>query len=129
MVLLTGFGEPGFAARALEAGARGYLLKSAPADDMVRAVRAASAGEPFVDPSVAIELVAAERRDATGLTPRELEVLALLEDGLRSGEIARRLYISKATVRSHVRNAMDKLHARTFTQAVAEAIRLQLLPG
>jgi DNA-binding NarL/FixJ family response regulator len=129
VVLLTGFGEEGFAARALEAGALGYLLKSAPPDDMVRAVRAACAGEVYVDPAVAMELVAPDRRNGWGLTPRELEVLALLEGGLRSGEIAGRLFISRATVRSHVRNAMDKLHAGTFTQAVAEAIRLQLLPG
>lgn len=129
VVLVTGFGERGFVARALEAGARGYLLKTAPSDDMVRAVRAVAAGQPYVDPSVAIELVAPESHDTRGLTTRELQVLGLLEDGLRSADIASRLFISKATVRSHVRNAMDKLHAGTFTQAVAEAIRLNLLPG
>jgi DNA-binding NarL/FixJ family response regulator len=129
VLLVTGFGERGFAARALEAGARGYVLKTAPPDEMVRAVRAVASGEPYVDPSVALELVGPAPRDNRGLTTRELEVLGLYEHGLRSCDIAGRLFISKATVRSHVRNAMDKLHAGTFTQAVAEAIRLNLLPG
>ena len=129
VLVLTTYDTDADIVRAVEAGARGYLLKTAPADDMVRAVRAVAAGQPYVDPAVAIELVGPGGLDTRGLTTRELQVLGLLEHGLRSGDIASRLFISKATVRSHVRNAMDKLHAGTFTQAVAEAIRLNLLPG
>ena len=125
VVLLTGFGERGFAPRALEHGARGYVLKNAPADDLVRAVRAVAAGGVYVDPVAALDLVAPAAGE--DLSPRELEVLTLLQDGHRSSDIARRLFISKATVRSHVRNSMTKLNARTFTQAVAEAIRRSLI--
>ena len=124
-VLLTGFGERGFAPRALEHGARGYVLKNAPADDLVRAVRAVATGGVYVDPVAALDLVAPAAGE--DLSPRELEVLTLLQDGHRSSDIARRLFISKATVRSHVRNSMTKLNARTFTQAVAEAIRRSLI--
>jgi DNA-binding NarL/FixJ family response regulator len=128
VVLLTGFGERGFAARALECGARGYVLKNAPREDLVRAVRTVATGERFVDPAACLDLVA-PADDVHDLTRRELEVLGLLRDGLRSAEIARRLFISRATVRSHVRNSMTKLNASTFTHAVAEAIRRRLLPG
>ena len=124
VVLLTGFGERGYAPRALEHGARGYVLKHAPADDMVRAVRTVAAGGVYVDPVAALDLVAPAGEE---LSPRESEVLTLLQDDHRSSDIARRLFISKATVRSHVRNAMTKLNARTFTQAVAEAVRRSLI--
>ena len=124
VVLLTGFGQRGYAPRALEHGARGYVLKHAPADDMVRAVRTVAAGGVYVDPVAALDLVAPAGEE---LSPRESEVLTLLQDGHRSSDIARRLFISKATVRSHVRNAMTKLNARTFTQAVAEAVRRSLI--
>jgi DNA-binding NarL/FixJ family response regulator len=125
VVLLTGFGERGYATRALEHGARGYVLKNAPSDDLVRAVLAVAGGGVYVDPEAALDLV--DRGDGAELSPREVEVLELLQAGNRSAEIARRLFISKATVRSHVRNAMTKLNARTFTQAVAEAIRRSLI--
>ncbi len=125
VVLLTGFGERGFAPRALEHGARGYVLKNAPADDLVRAVRAVATGGVYVDPVAALDLVAPAAGE--DLSPRELEVLTLLQDGHRSSDIARRLFISKATVRAHVRNTMAKLNARTFTQAGAEAIRRSLI--
>jgi len=124
IVVLTMQDEPAFAREALAYGARGYVLKHAPADDMVRAVRTVAAGGVYVDPVAALDLVAPAGEE---LSPRESEVLTLLQDGHRSSDIARRLFISKATVRSHVRNAMTKLNARTFTQAVAEAVRRSLI--
>lgn len=127
VVLLTGFGERGYAAKALEHGARGYVLKHAPSDDMVRAVLAVAGGGVYVDPEAALDLV--DHGRGPELSPREVEVLELLQHGHRSSEIASRLFVSKATVRSHVRNAMTKLNARTFTQAVAEAIRRSLIPS
>jgi DNA-binding NarL/FixJ family response regulator len=128
VILYTGYGEQEKLVEALDAGARGFVLKEAPLEDLVRAIETVSHAGVYVDPTLAGVLASAE---ATGripkLTQRERDVLRLLGDGLRNEEIGRRLFISTETVRTHVKKAMDKLNADTRTQAVAEAIRQHLI--
>lgn len=113
-------------AEALAAGADGVVLKDAPLDDLVRALRSVHDGRPYVDPGLA-PLGLVRGSGQSELTPREVEVLRLLADGLSHDEIGRRLEIGAETVRTHARKAADRLGARTRTQAVAKAIRLGLL--
>ena len=128
VILYTGLGEQEHLTEALDAGARGFVLKEAPLDDLVRAVEAVASGQVYIDPVLAGVLATAEAAAASPkLTQREREVLRLLADGLRNEEVGRRLFISPETVRTHVRKAMEKLEADTRTQAVAEAIRQRLI--
>ena len=128
ILLYTGYGERALVMEALDAGARGFVLKEAPLIDLVRAIQTVSAGGSYVDPVLAGVLASAE---ATGrlpqITQREREVLRLLADGLSNEEIGKSLFISPETVRTHVRKAMDKLDADTRTQAVATALRQSLI--
>jgi len=128
IILYTAHGERGLLAEGLDCGARGYVLKDAPPDDIVRAVKRVAEGGAYVDPTLASELVspkATERIPA--LSTREREILGLLANGHSNPEIAARLFISPETVRTHVRNAMSKLEADTRTQAVALALRYALI--
>ncbi len=128
VMLLTGSAEPGALSDALASGARGYVLKDAPPEDVVRAARSVARGERYVDPALAARLAAAEAtRPEVRLTHRQREVLMLLSRGLRADEIAERLAVSPATVRTHVRHATQRLSAGTFTQAVAEALRRRMI--
>jgi DNA-binding NarL/FixJ family response regulator len=129
VILYTGHGEREQLTEALDAGARGFLLKEAPLEDLVRAVETVSRGGVYVDPVLAGVIASAESASQIPkLSKREREVLRLLADGLRNEEIGKRLFISPETVRTHVRNATNKLDADTRTQAVAEAIRQHLIP-
>jgi DNA-binding NarL/FixJ family response regulator len=128
VILYTAHGERGLLAEGLDCGARGYVLKDAPPDDIVRAVKRVAEGGAYVDPTLASELVtprATERLPA--LSGREREILGLLANGMSNPEIAAQLFISPETVRTHVRNAMQKLEADTRTQAVALALRYALI--
>jgi len=128
VILYTAHGERGLLAEGLDCGARGYVLKDAPPDDIVRAVKRVAEGGAYVDPTLASELVspkATERMPA--LSTREREILGLLANGFSNPDIAARLFISPETVRTHVRNAMAKLEADTRTQAVALALRYALI--
>ena len=128
VVLYTAHGERGLLSEALDCGARGYVLKEAPPDDVVRAVKAVAAGGAYVEPTLASDLVtptAADRLPA--LSAREREILGMLANGSSNPDIAARLYISPETVRTHVRNAMAKLEADTRTQAVALALRYAII--
>ncbi len=127
IVLYTGHGDDQFLTEALDAGARGVVLKEAPLADLVRAVRMVATGQTYVDPGLAGTLAVPELQRRVALTQREREVLRLLADGFATDEIGRRLFISGETVRTHVRKAMRKLGADTRTQAVAEAIRQSLI--
>src|SRR5436305_12946540 len=107
IVLYTAHGERGLLAEGLDCGARGYVLKDAPPDDIVRAVKRVAEGGAYVDPTLASDLVsprATERLPA--LSARERDTLALLAAGNSNNEIGARLFISPETVRTHVRNAM-----------------------
>ena len=128
VVLYTAFGDRALLSEALDAGARGFVLKEAPLSDLVRAVRRVAEGETYVDPVLAGILVGSQMTARIPqLTQREREVLRLLADGLANEEIGKRLFISPETVRTHVRKAMAKLEADTRTQAVATALRQSLI--
>ena len=123
-MLLTGSAEPGALSDALASGARGYVLKAAPPEDVVRAARSVAGGGRYIDPALAARLAAAEATEPEAqLTPREREVLVLLAGGLRAEQIAQRLAVSPATVRTRIRHATRRLNAGSSTQAVAEALR------
>ena len=128
VILYTAYGDRALLTEAIDAGARGFVLKEAPLADLVRAVRIVAEGGTYVDPVLAGALATA---DATAklpdLTQRERDVLRLLADGRSNEEIGKELFISPETVRTHVRKAMDKLDADTRTQAVATALRQSLI--
>ena len=128
IVALTSFGEPERVHAALEAGASGYLLKDADADEVASAIRAAHRGELQLDPAVARHLTASLRaspsEDPAGtLTSRELEVLRLLGEGESNKAIAAALGISERTARTHVSNILAKLGLSSRTQAALWATR------
>lgn len=127
IVLYTGYGDRAQLTEALDAGVRGFVLKEAPMDDLLRALNAVAAGGTYVDPVLAGTLAASMGSKAPQLTQRERDVLRLLADGHANEEIGKRLFISAETVRTHVRKAMDKLDADTRTQAVARALRDHLI--
>jgi NarL family two-component system response regulator LiaR len=120
---------------ALAAGACGYLLKTAPPEDVVRAIRAAHAGDSAISPRVAKSLVAHVREGArraiapppSRLTPRELEILRLIVDGKENGEIAEILVISPSTAKNHVAHVLDKLGMENRVQAAVYAVRSGLV--
>jgi len=128
VVALTSFGDDERVHAALQAGASGYLLKDAEADEVAVAVRAAHRGELQLDPAVARRLIgslSATPRDAAAsqLTPRELEVLRLLGEGEANKAIAADLGISERTARTHVSNILAKLGLSSRTQAALWATR------
>jgi DNA-binding NarL/FixJ family response regulator len=128
VVALTSFGEEARVHAALEAGASGYLLKDAHADEVANAVRAAHRGELQLDPAVAGRLMsslrAGPRHDLSeDLTPREFEVLRLVGAGKANKEIAGELVISERTARTHVSNILAKLGLSSRTQAALWAVR------
>jgi DNA-binding NarL/FixJ family response regulator len=128
ILLYTGYGDRALLTEALDAGVRGFVLKEAPMDDLLRAVQSVASGGTYVDPVLAGTLAASSiGKKLPELTQRERDVLRLLADGLANEEIGKRLYISAETVRTHVRKAMDKLDADTRTQAVARALRDRLI--
>ena len=126
VVALTSFSEAERVHLALEAGAAGYLLKDAEADEVGAAVRAAHRGEVHLDAAVARKLtqsLIAPRRSATALTPREREILVLVAQGKSNRDIARALVISERTARTHVSNVLTKLGLASRTQAALWAQR------
>ncbi len=132
VVVLTTYADDESILAALSAGATGYLTKDASRDDIRRALEAAAAGQAVLDPSVQATLIQAARaggpvpRPAVlpdGLTEREAEVLTLIAAGLSNQEIAGRLFVSEATVKTHVNRIFAKTHSRDRTAAAAYAHR------
>ena len=113
--------------RALQAGARAYLLKDAKGTELVQAVRDVHAGKRVVPPEVALRL--AERMPQSDLSPREMDVLRLLASGQSNKRIADSLALSEATVRTHVSHILSKLGVDDRTQAATEALRRGILPS
>ena len=107
--------------RALSAGAAGYVLKSTPKNELLKIIRSVHCGQRHIPTDVAGRL--AEHLSEDDLTPREIDVLKLIQAGNRNKEIAHRLSIAETTVNFHVKNLMDKLRANDRTHAVAIAIR------
>jgi DNA-binding NarL/FixJ family response regulator len=114
---------------AIEAGATGYLLKDAPRDELLRAVRAAQAGRPVLAPSVAGALMsrAGGRTPEATLSPREVEVLKLVAEGATNQSAARRLMVSETTIKTHLLHIYAKLEVRDRASAVATAYKRGLL--
>ncbi|OKI87744.1 DNA-binding response regulator [Micromonospora sp. CB01531] len=112
---------------AVEAGATGYVLKDTGRDELVHAVRTAARGEAVLSPSVATRLLGQVRTPADPLSSRELEVLRLIAEGATNREAAARLFISEATVKSHVLHIYTKLGVNDRAAAVAAAFRRGLL--
>ena len=129
VIVYTGYAERSLLLEALDAGARGFLLKEAPLADLMRAIRIVSADETYIDSALASSLAGGAQagEPPPALTKREREILRLLSDGMRNEEIGLRLSISPLTVRTHVKNAMEKLGADTRAQAVARALRQSLI--
>lgn len=134
VVVLTTFADDESILGALGAGARGYLTKNAGRQDITRAIRAAGAGQSVLDREVQDRLLATARAQAPAteqaarqplpddLTPREREVLALIGQGLSNRGIAETLFISEATVKTHINNLFAKAHIRDRADAVRRAI-------
>jgi len=127
VVILTGSEGSEGVYRALQAGARAYLLKDARGPELLQALRDVHAGKRVVPPEVALRL--AERMPQSDLSPREMDVLRLLTDGRSNKLIADALGLSEATVRTHVSNILSKLGVSDRTQAATEALRRGILPG
>ncbi|MFD9895787.1 response regulator [Amycolatopsis sp. NPDC059027] len=131
VLVLTTYDTDSHVLPAIEAGATGYLLKDAPRDELLRAVRSAARGDAVLSPSVAARLMSRFRAPATGpLSRREIEVLELVAAGSTNREAAAKLFISEATVKSHLLNIYGKLGVGDRAAAVAEAFSRGLLkPG
>ena len=141
VLVLTTFDLDEYVFAALRAGASGFLLKDAPAEQLAHSIRVVAGGESLLDPAVTRRVidafvergrVPAERTDQrlTVLTPREREVLGLLARGLSNTRIARELFISEATTKTHVSNVLSKLHLTDRVQAVIAAYECGLVtPG
>jgi DNA-binding NarL/FixJ family response regulator len=121
VIILTTFEGDVEIQRALKAGARGYLLKSTPPNELVQAIRQVFSGGKRVPPDVAAQL--AEHMGSESLTAREIEVLRQVAEGNRNRDIADKLLISEETVKVHVKHIMDKLGANDRTQAISIAVR------
>jgi DNA-binding NarL/FixJ family response regulator len=121
IVMLTTFEGDVEIQRALEAGARGYLLKSMPPSDLLDVIRQVHAGKKRIPPEVASQL--AEHMGDELLTQREIDVLRAVADGNRNRDIAEKLFISEETVKVHIKHIMEKLHASDRTDAVAIGVR------
>jgi DNA-binding NarL/FixJ family response regulator len=128
VVLYTAYGDRAHLLEAIDAGARGFVLKEAPMADLGRAIEMVAGGAVYVDPALASAFARSEAADRLqALTQREREILRLLADGHSNEEIGKRLFISAETVRTYIRKAMKKLEADTRTEAVAKALRQSLI--
>jgi DNA-binding NarL/FixJ family response regulator len=121
VLIFTAYSERSLLGRGLESGAKGYILKEAPHQTLLRAIDKVVAGEGFVDPALMPAFLSGDREEM--LTAREREILQLLADGMSNADVAGRLFISQETVKSHVRHILTKLEADTRTHAVAIALR------
>jgi DNA-binding NarL/FixJ family response regulator len=132
VVAMTSFTQADMVHSALQAGAAGYLLKDAEADEVAAAIRAACRGEVHLDPAIAKQLtrsLVAPKPQTVTLTDREREVLVLVAEGLSNQQIADSLVISERTARTHVSNILSKLGVASRTQAALLAIREGIAPA
>jgi DNA-binding NarL/FixJ family response regulator len=127
VLILTTYDTDADIIAAVEAGAAGYLLKDAPPEELAAAVRTAAAGRSALAPAVAHRLMDRMRTPAEALTKRELEVLQLVGDGLSNLQISKRLFLSQATVKSHLVHIYAKLGVDSRTSAVAAATARRLI--
>jgi DNA-binding NarL/FixJ family response regulator len=138
VVVLTTFDEDGSLAEALRAGVSGFLLKTAPPEQLLHAIRTVASGNGLLDPAVTLRVIAASARSPAPdpasaarlatLTARETDVLRLVAEGLTNAEIAAALYLGEATVKTYLSRMLAKLDLRDRVQAVAFAFRSGLVP-
>jgi DNA-binding NarL/FixJ family response regulator len=125
VIVLTTFDTDADLSRAFKAGAKGYLLKDAPRDELLDCIRKVHSGETVIPPALISKLTASLSSES--VTGRELEVLSLLARGKSNKEIGAILYISESTVKSHLRSIFTKLNALSRTEAIATATRQGLV--
>lgn len=118
VLMVTTFGRPGYVQRALDAGAVGFIVKDAPAEQLLEAIRRTSQGLRTVDPALAVDALT---KGQSPLSAREVEVLRAFEGGGTVEDVASELMLSAGTVRNYVSSAMDKTHARTRAEALKVA--------
>jgi len=127
-VVFSAYGDKRLLSDAIAAGARGYVMKGSPPEDLLRAIRTVAEGKPFVDPSLSPALLmTTAASDDQPLSEREREILQLLAEGYHTEEIARRIGLSVETVKSDTKRVILKLQADTRTHAVAIALRQSLI--
>jgi NarL family two-component system response regulator LiaR len=134
IIFVTMFEDDEFVFKGLQAGGRGYILKDAGPDTMLRAIRAVAHGESLLGPTIAQKVMrqfsalpGKQTPLVDDLTPRELQVLTLIAEGMGNREIAQELVISEKTVKNHINNVYSKLHVSDRSQAVLYAIRQGLV--
>ena len=130
IIALTSFKEKEYVEGALKAGATGYLLKNVSAEELVSAIRKAASGQPSLSPEAAQVLIKKMNEPAEpayDLTERERDILKLMVEGLSNADIAERLIVSQSTVKFHVSNVLSKLGATSRTEAVAIAMKHNLV--
>lgn len=127
VLMLTTYDADADVLRAVEAGAAGYLLKACPPEELFDAVRTVARGGSAISPQVAGRVMQRMRPDSDALSSREIEVLTLLARGLSNRAIARELFVSEATVKTHLVHVYTKLGVETRTAAVAEALSRRLI--
>jgi DNA-binding NarL/FixJ family response regulator len=126
VLIFTAYSERSLLSRGLESGAKGYILKEAPHQTLLRAIEKVANGEGYVDPALMPAFLSGKERDDM-LTGRERQILQLLADGMSNADVAAKLFISQETVKSHVRHILAKLEADTRTHAVAIALRESII--
>lgn len=127
VLVLTTYDTEADVLRTLDAGARGYLLKDTPPDELSAGIRATARGQTVLAPSVAARLVRRATPGSITITEREVQVLELLSRGLGNREMARELFVSEATVKSHLSHVYTKLGVDTRAGAVAAAIERRII--
>ncbi|MEY9843427.1 response regulator [Streptacidiphilus sp. MAP5-3] len=127
VLILTTYSTDADILSAVEAGATGYLLKDAPPEELAAALRAAAKGDTVLAPPVAARLLGRVRSKRPTLSPRETEILELLAEGLANRQISKRLFISEATVKTHLVHIYDKLGVDSRTAAIAAGMQSGLI--
>jgi DNA-binding NarL/FixJ family response regulator len=127
-VIFSAYGDKRLLSDAIAAGARGYVMKGSPPEDLLRAIRTVADGKAFVDPSLSPALLMTDVMDGDQpLSEREREILQLLAEGFHTEEVARRIGLSVETVKSDTKRVILKLQADTRTHAVAIALRQAII--
>ena len=126
-VVFSAYGDKRLLSDALAAGARGYVMKGSPPEDLLRAIRTVSAGKAFVDPSLSPTLLMTQAAADAPLSEREREILQLLAEGYHTEEIARRIGLSAETVKADTKRVIGRFQADSRTHAVAIALRQALI--
>jgi len=126
-VVFSAYGDKRLLSDAIQAGARGYVMKGSPPEDLLRAIRTVTAGRAFVDPSLSPALLMTGNAADAPLSEREREILQLLAEGFHTEEVARRIGLSAETVKSDTKRAIAKLEADSRVHAVAIALRQAII--